>query len=800
MNQMLHKGLETGHGDSYARPEEINAFGFDELFGILEKHKWLIIISALLFSCLAGMFNYIVQKDTYSTTASIVLLNNSDQIVPGGNNQTPLNRELVESEVAVIKSEAIASLVVEEFELDKNPAWNGTAPELASLSDEGLELTTDTELALSEAGTQLTDAGMPLPAPELAVSDENLPNDLPEVTTDQSLLPDEAAISGDDEEGFPEAEGEGRSKEFSYAVRRLMQATNATTYDRSYAIGISVTASDPETSAKLTNGVAKAYLRWHKDSTSENAHEASVWLDERLETLRDQIRSKEQEIATYRANNGVIAAIGSTLNEQQMRDAQNAYNISKREFDEASFRWQQARQLAESPDGVLTIDAAAGSPLLTTLRADQFKLDQELADLKTRYGALHPEVKEKEAEIERIELSIGMETQRLLTNMANRLYVTRERMQQDKQELDQLQADMRESNTVVVTLERLEREAEALRKQYNTYNDQFQQANDRTSMSAARARLLSSAPLPENSDKQPLALFVVFGLVLGTVIGLGIVCVFEVMDNKLHGASDVKLKLSRRALSSIPALRQSVMRSVPQDKQTPTSYVVEKPMSAFAESLRVLLNSSVARVSADSGKVVSITSALPAEGKTTISLSLARVAALANIRVLIIDCDYRRCSLSETIGQEFEHDLNDVLSSKVDWRKVVIRDTATSADILPSALDAEGEPNMIDPSALYQLLNELRTAYQLIILDAPPILAVADAITVAELADNNLLVARAGMTSAKTINSAISRIEVARGERVSGVVLNFVNPKNIGRLSYDDALYFNQSKRNYYIN
>src|SRR5690606_4029097 len=155
-------------------------------------------------------------------------------------------------------------------------------------------------------------------------------------------------------------------------------------------------------------------------------------------------------------------------------------------------------------------------------------------------------------------------------------------------------------------------------------------------------------------------------------------------------------------------------------RRNPADYLVDKPASGFAESLRVLRTSLMhARVDRKP-EVIVVTSAVPNEGKTTMSLCLARISAMSGQRVVLVDCDLRRHSASELVAASARIGLLDVLSGQGDWRGALVQDPASQAFVLP-ALSSRFTPQEVFASAaMARLVEELRAEFDLVILDSAP--------------------------------------------------------------------------------
>jgi capsular exopolysaccharide synthesis family protein len=189
---------------------------------------------------------------------------------------------------------------------------------------------------------------------------------------------------------------------------------------------------------------------------------------------------------------------------------------------------------------------------------------------------------------------------------------------------------------------------------------------------------------------------------------------------------------------------------------------------------------------------------VPDEGKTTTSLCLARIAAMSGQSVLIVDCDLRRHSLSETIGVRPQYGLLNVLSGDTDWRGAIVQDPESQAQLLPALAGRFNPRDVFESQAMGALMAELRAAYDLVILDSAPVLAIAETRTIATHADLTLVVVRSDKTPAGAARTAMREIAQS-GADIAGVALNYVDPRRPGRGAYGDTLYYSYA-RSYYHN
>jgi capsular exopolysaccharide synthesis family protein len=308
---------------------------------------------------------------------------------------------------------------------------------------------------------------------------------------------------------------------------------------------------------------------------------------------------------------------------------------------------------------------------------------------------------------------------------------------------------------------------------------------------------VSRAKIPTKPSSPVLALNVALGLMLGLGGGIGAIVVREALDTGVTTAEELEAALAMPYLAGIPSLASTVDGA---DAETlnPAEYVVDKPLSTFAEAFRALRASlQLSRLGAQV-KVIAITSSMPDEGKTTTSVCLARVMAMAGDRVILIDCDLRKRAVSRAIGgDEPTAGLVEVLAGTVPLEKAVRVDARTGAHYLPLAESAYTPKDVFGTVAMDQLLETLRGKYDVVVLDTAPVLPVADTRVIAAKADVVTMLVRWRKTPRKATAAGIKLLQ-AGDTYIAGGALTQINMKEQARYGYGDPGYYYRSYRKYY--
>ncbi len=584
-------------------------------------------------------------------------------------------------------------------------------------------------------------------------------------------------------------------------VEDLTAALDVRQRGNTNVVEITARAIDPERAQLLANTYADVYIanQWNVEAAGENS-----LVSRRLAELRENVQAREGELEAARAEAGFaegedsVAPVQSSIVSLQAQVQQAQATLAEREA-----RARQMQEIRQNGASAEVIANTFNSATLTTLRERAADIARRQTDLEARYLPNHPAVQAVRAERTDNEAAVAREIERLSASLTSEVTRARAQLQSLQAALRTAVADYRPantrrnsaSNTSSERLTQLERDAAQSREIYDSYLQRYQSFADQTQLSGTAARLLSHAALPTAPAFPQLRIALVVALLVGLGLGLGAGALAELFDRSVKNADDLESKVGYAAIASIPTISKRMMRQMPPADRHPSGYLVGRPMSAFTEALRVLRTVIVYSKLDYSVKVVAVTSALPDEGKTTISMCLARVAAMSGQRVCVVDCDLRKQSINDVIDIETDVGILQVLAGEAPWEAAIVRDPLSEAHVLPVAASGFTPRDVFGTEAMSKLIDDLRANYDLIILDCAPILAVAETRIVVAKADTTVLIARAGRTPIGAMRAAAQQTEAANGN-VLGIALNYVVPR---WQSYSDTLYFDQAKSYYSV-
>jgi capsular exopolysaccharide synthesis family protein len=282
------------------------------------------------------------------------------------------------------------------------------------------------------------------------------------------------------------------------------------------------------------------------------------------------------------------------------------------------------------------------------------------------------------------------------------------------------------------------------------------------------------------------------GFTAATMLGTLLALLLEQLDRGIRSARQVEELLGLRALALVPRLDRLKRR------QKPHQYLLAKPLSAYAESLRALYTSLQLADIDNPPRTVLVTSALPQEGKSTLALSLATFAANhSNRKVVLVDVDLRHPSVHRDLKVQPQQGLVEFIAGERSLDEVLAFDEASNLHYLPIRRQTANPTALLGNPRMDELFAALRERFDFIVLDAAPLIGVTDSKIAALKSDCVLFTMRWGNTSKETADSALAHLREVKAN-VAGAVLMLVDVHKHAQYNYGDiGQYYGKYKKYY---
>ena len=550
------------------------------------------------------------------------------------------------------------------------------------------------------------------------------------------------------------------------ALRNLRQNLTVQRVGLTYVISVQVRSPDPQRASDLANAVAKAYVSEQLQSKVSNVLASRDIMQGRIADARQNIVQSEGAFDSYISDNltRIVAETGRT-----------ELATMQRQIGELAEARQQSAALAE------TLQASVANndinAIVQSLQDDAVRqLEQRRSELNGQIANADPAIAlDLQSELQSIDEQLRTAAVSEINELQSQVAETQEQEEQTRQRLRSSAVSSGLPAEILTELFDLQQGAELARQQYQRLLGLEQDLATRASLQVADSRIVSPALVDERAvfPNRPLILT----LAAIAAVGLGVLLAFA-YENLIGGFT--------REDQTEAVLKSKVPAAIPRQKGTSaeiSALMVQAPLSVFAESIRRLRaaidQSRPAKPkSSDRGsQVIMVSSTAPNEGKTTVALSLARSYATSGRKVLLIDADLRKPSVHRHVGIDSSIGLLEFLNSEPenapDIQSIITKDNLSKAILLLGS-GRSGVPtdHLVTLPAFEQLLKSARQAFEVVVVDTPPVGPVVDAQYVAPLADSIVFVTKWASTSQMDAKAALNSLKAAAPDAEIFVVLN----------------------------
>lgn len=596
----------------------------------------------------------------------------------------------------------------------------------------------------------------------------------------------------------PPITGQARSDIVTPQERRAVGALLARSYVKrvgvTYLVEISAAATDPALAARIANALGRRYIELDAAKKQQRNSQSARYVESQAANLRRQAVADDAALQNYMIRNNLMSAQGATMAEQEVSELNRQIADARAQLAEQQGKLGAAQAQISRGGGGADIGAALASETVRQLRQQEAQASARLAQLDARYGAIHPEVVEAKDELADIRRQLDAELTRIVSGLRGDVQIAQSRLGSLLASRSHATGSLARNSSAQVGRLELERRAEASRAIYNAYLTRAKETAQAGELPNADASIASVARAPGVPSSPNYLLAGLAGFTVAVLIAAIVTAIAEYIETTLATREDIEANLGAHYAGVIPTLK-SATRSKASDF-APQDYVVVKPMSLFTESLRNL--ATYLGLSAGNGIVVTVTSALPREGKSTTSMCLARTLAMGKRRIVLVDADVRHHSASDALAPDRQEEgLFRVLDQSRTLADALILDDRTGLHIL-ATFGQNGPDDVITEAAMTYLIAALRSRFDIVVIDTAPVLGVAETRLVSQLSDTTLVVARWRRTPEKAVRTALDLLAHSRST-IGGVALSLVDIKEFASTGLTDAFGYYKKFKGYYV-
>jgi capsular exopolysaccharide synthesis family protein len=547
-------------------------------------------------------------------------------------------------------------------------------------------------------------------------------------------------------------------------------------------------AYDPQVAANAVNTLAQLYIEQSLELRFTTSTEATGWLSERLKEQQAKVEAAEQALQDYREREGLVGQEAREgLVDQKLGTLNAAVLEARTERIAKETLYQQIASLG--PGQIESFPLVLGSGAVQALKLELAALQKQEALLSDSLGDRHPEMLRVRGQIRATGDKIRAEM-RNVTRAAESEYRTAlAREARLAASLEAVKNEAQAGNRKSIEYGARKRELETNQKLYQDLLTKTKQTGLETELKTTNIRVVERAETPRAPVSPRKVRSYQVAMLLGLLVGIGLALGFEQMDNTFKTPEDVRALLQLPFLGMVPDVGLKPSGTMGRGPQ-----LVKSPNTAVADAYRVLRTNLIFSSAETGGRVMLVTSANPAEGKTTTLANLAVALAQNGAKVLAVDADLRRPALYQHFGVPKTPGLTDLIVGKSAASQAIHATRIEGLQMLPCGYQTPNPAELLGSPMMKQIVDALRAHYEWVLIDAPPLLAMPDAPVLCSLVDGVVLVIAAEAASKPAVLRAVDQVHSVGG-KVAGLVLNKVN---LERNSYYYSQYYGEYYRSYY--
>jgi len=583
-------------------------------------------------------------------------------------------------------------------------------------------------------------------------------------------------------------------------------------------IEVSFDSNDPALSARVANALVNNYVEYNFQMKFNAARQTTAWMQKQLGELKERVQQSQQALVDYERHNSIVD-LGNkeSVAEQKLEDLSR--NLTQAQSD----RMERESLFALANSTKSQVGVTAQNDLLQKLEEKDAELREQYADALAQYGEAFPKVVRLKGQIDELQILIERAKKRMIEHFRNNFDVSKARETLLASAVAKQRAEVENFNQLLIQHNILKHDFEANQQLYESLLQRLKDATVSAGLRATNIHVVDEA-VPSAAPVRPRKLRnSLMGLLAGLILGFLVAMVMEGLDNSVKSAEEVERLIAAPALAAIPvqngfrrlafggassdlessgskqnswsklSLFASVAQGLPRDAVELT--VLQKPRSPISEAFRALRTSVLFSSLIQPPKTMLVTSALPMEGKTSVSLNLALALAqkgsfapsirsygayirnTAPGRVLLVDADFRRPGITQLLRLTDGPGLSDVIFGGKSLEECIRPfETQSNLWVLGTGPLPPNPAELLCAPSMELLLQLMREEFCHVIIDSPPVLLVTDPTILASLVDGVIMVVEMQKTSQDAVMRAC-RVVTNLGGQILGAALNKVDAR-----------------------
>lgn len=553
-------------------------------------------------------------------------------------------------------------------------------------------------------------------------------------------------------------------------ITALMSHFSVKQVPLTYVLSVSAWSESPKLAQKLAETIVNDYLADQNDVRKKVLTEQSIWLKERIDELKARITANDEAVSALSAANSIQDTGSEALLERQIAQLNEQVTTARADVADKKARLDQARQsLALGQDLALGANDGPSALALNQLQSQRTLMTQQLATLREKLGDGHVRVVTLQAQLTELNKAIEDQSQRAVADLQAGYDIALRRQQSLSQDMQRL-TSQRTNSAAYIKVQELSRAQAVDRKQYDAFLARYNEIEATRSADLSDKRIISPASVPVSPYFPSAKIFLGVGGMLGLLMGVGAALGLEfVKSNDVFGTQVSRLQ-GYPVIASVPPLDVKRLAAESREQTALGSAQADSAVTAARamRDIRIAMRMpSLERMPLN----VMLTSASGDAGVSTLSTLFAASCVAAGQRAIVVKCEFFRPGETDC---ESGVGLADILSGNADVLTAITTDSTHGFDVLSMGAATARTDDLLASKRMAELLRALRTRYDYVVIDTPPIDAGAGVAALAGMVDKILVVVDRSQLRAKSTRTALAALVPYR-RRIVGVLLNRSN-------------------------
>ena len=567
------------------------------------------------------------------------------------------------------------------------------------------------------------------------------------------------AAGESDEQASASSSSSARAEKLRKAVKKLSKNIQIAPVRGARLVDVKYSDTDPKRAAKIANEIGDQFKTANLDKRFESSSSAKTFLEDQIRQLKARLKKSEQGLIVFAEKNQIVTTSDRTsIVERRLSELTSQLNVIVGERVKNERRWKQVE--SEKTDN---FDQFLSDETIEELSKKRNELSAEYLDKLSIFKPDYPAMIQLRKKISVIDSQIANEVAKIKSSLKSAYELSLQKENLIKREIGTLETELLSYQKRSIQYNVIKRDVDTNRKLYQELLTRHKEISVASGAKLNNIFIIDRAVVPIKPSSPKLLIKLLIGFALAFAAGVVIAMVKEYLDDTINTPEDLE------KISGLPVL--GILPKLSDDQDI--LEVMSDPRSHLSEAYRSFATSLQFSTEKGLPKTILFTSSEVGEGKSTSALTIAKHFATMGLKVLIVDCDLRSPSLHLMLQISNNAGLSNYLTSSVQPPEIIQPTQFSNLSCITSGPLPPNAADLLSGSQLHTLLSIGSQVFDLIVLDGPPVMGLADAPLLSSPAEATVFVTSSGMARASNVGVAIRRLNFARG-RVIGSILTML--------------------------